>query len=52
MFIPYCDESIDFIYMTLSYNVHCRVASEDVISINLFTVTPHVTEPLITSLRS
>jgi hypothetical protein len=23
MFIPYCDESIDFIYVTLIYNVFC-----------------------------
>jgi hypothetical protein len=28
MFIPYCDKSIDFVYMTLTYNVFCRVTSE------------------------
>jgi hypothetical protein len=33
-----CDESINFIFMTLTYNVFCRVTSEDVISMNLFTV--------------
>jgi hypothetical protein len=38
MLIPCCDESIDFIYMTLTYNVLYRVTNEDVISMNLFTV--------------
>jgi hypothetical protein len=35
----YCsDESIDFIFMTLAYNVFCRIVGEDVISMNLFMV--------------
>jgi hypothetical protein len=38
MFISFHDESIYFIFMTLSYTVFCRVTSEDVISMNLFTV--------------
>jgi hypothetical protein len=33
-----CDESIDFIFMTLDYNMFCRAISEDVISMNLFMV--------------
>jgi hypothetical protein len=35
---PCCDESFDFIYITLTYNVICKVTSEHVISMNLFTV--------------
>jgi hypothetical protein len=38
MFIPYCDESIDLLYMTLNFIVFCRVTSEDEISMNFFTV--------------
>jgi hypothetical protein len=34
----FCDESIDFIFMTLDYNMFCRAISEDVISMNLFMV--------------
>jgi hypothetical protein len=38
MFIPCCDESVHFIYMILTYNVYCKVTSEDVVSINLFMI--------------
>jgi hypothetical protein len=33
-----CDESIDFIFMTLDYNMFCSVISADVISMSLFTI--------------
>jgi hypothetical protein len=38
MSFHYCDESIDFIFTTLVYNVFCRIRSDDVISMSLFTV--------------
>jgi hypothetical protein len=38
MWFLYCDENIDFIFMTLAYNLFCRVTSEDVFSMNLFTI--------------
>jgi hypothetical protein len=42
MFIRCCDDSIDFMYMKLTYNVFCRVIRENVISINLFTILGHI----------
>jgi hypothetical protein len=33
-----CDLSIDFIFMTLDYNVFCRVISKDVILMSLFII--------------
>jgi hypothetical protein len=38
MFIYCCDESIDLLYMTLTFNVFCKVTSEDVILMNLFMI--------------